>query len=194
MKENDINNEFPDDKKPLFFDTEAVETAKPVVPLTDIETENTGDRFRVPVRKRRFSPAFLSLILLLSSGVLAGIVTLAYHSALWLTSETEPVNTVTAVQAEQMQAEAENPASEPVKINVPPQKKVSRNKNSFRDSQNNDFEQFEDEFYEDDAWRKRENRRQRRMEDKRREKFERKMKRVEREAHDIEGIFDEDNY
>src|SRR5262245_12991831 len=97
----------PDIKKPEtenggnlnFFDSQAVEAAQPVVPLGEIESADAGGRFYVPVKAapKHFGPAVLVLVLFLSTGVLAGIGTLAYHSALALTMESKPVNAVTAV-------------------------------------------------------------------------------------------------
>jgi len=196
----------------VFFDTEAVQTAHPVVPLAQLDTTaNTNNYFRVPVRpaNSRFSPLMPALILLPAMIIFAGIGTVFYNSQTKNNSKGVPEINETVIQAEQINVEP--PAAKPAPIVskntlTQPSKKASENKADVEDSPNTDdsiplavildelgrnvdFEKIGKEQDEDDAPEiKRE-----RKENKKQEKLERKNKRENRQNRDSEKNSDDDD-
>jgi hypothetical protein len=191
-----------------LFDTEAVETAQPVVPLGGVTDENafSDGRIHVPVQtaKRRFNPFALTLISLFALGALAAVSTIFYRSLV----EQNPDNSAGNAGAF-MQTQAPQP-SEPADEKILPAvssdvtdttKQRPRDQNDFPEPDfipsDLDFEESEVENYEGENYsdqdlkeQKREIRRERK-EDKKRDKSGRKTKRPKHELQEFEEIPDD---
>jgi hypothetical protein len=138
MKQPQIErrDEFQPDTEEGFFDTQAVETAHPVVPLAEIpDAVVPKKRFRVPLSRTpqsRFSLLTLALILLPALAIFAGVGTYLYNSQIENDFDETPEIKKTVIAAEEINIKP--PSEKPAPV-VP--------KNSFNDSQQKTSEREE---------------------------------------------------
>ena len=101
------NEQIQPDEEQGFFDTGAVQTAHPVVPLAQIQNESFKPkrRFRVPMRAAgdgRLSPLVMALILLPTLVALGAVGTLIYNSQSKDDWDSAPEINKTVIEAEQI--------------------------------------------------------------------------------------------
>jgi hypothetical protein len=191
-----------------LFDTEAVETAQPVVPLKEVKDENafSAGRIHVPVQsgKSRSSRAVLTLISLFAVGAFAVVGMIFYRLLVDQTPDNSAGNAGAFMQTEAPQQS--EPADEkilPVVSNNIPEKpkEQPRNQSDFSEPdfipsdlslEESEVESYEGENYSDqDLKEQKREIKNERKEDKKRDKSGRKTKRPKHELQEFEEIPDD---